>query len=153
MNNLPEVAILLPHEAPMILIDKLIGVTDLTIHCQVHISENGMFFDADSNSVPAWVGIEFMAQSVAAWSGYQASLEGKSSPIGFLLGSRRYNSSVECYENGKTLDIFAEQLMQNEGMAAFACTIEWQGEEIASAQLNAFVPSQDKLDEMLKPQL
>ncbi len=72
MNNIPDVASLLPHEAPMILIDKLINVTELTVHCQVKIDSAGLFFDKDNHGVPAWLGIEFMAQTIAAWYGYQA---------------------------------------------------------------------------------
>jgi predicted hotdog family 3-hydroxylacyl-ACP dehydratase len=150
MNKLPDVATLLPHEAPMILLDKLIDVAELTVHCQVTIKPACLFFDKQINGIPAWVGIEFMAQTVAAWSGYHAWIKGESSPIGFLLGSRRYNSECDVYQQGEVLDIYAEQLMESEGMAAFKCRIECAGKEVASSQLNAFVPSQDKLDEMLK---
>ena len=150
MNKLPDVALLLPHEAPMVLIDKLIEVAELTVHCQVYISANGMFFDKQINGTPAWVGIEFMAQTVAAWSGYHAWVEDKSAPIGFLLGSRRYNCQCEVFMQHQLLDIYAEQLMESDGMGAFACRIECDGKEIATSQLNAFVPPQDKLDKMLK---
>ncbi len=150
MNKLPDVASLLPHEAPMILIDKLIDVAELTIHCQVNINSDGLFFDKQINGTPAWVGIEFMAQTVAAWSGYHAWLQDKPSPIGFLLGSRRYTTECEVYTQGQVLDVYAEQVMESEGMAAFSCRIECDGKELATSQLNAFVPSQDKLEEMLK---
>ena len=75
MNKFPCVELLLPHDAPMILIDKIIDVSKLTIHCQVEINAGGMFFDKQINATPAWVGIEFMAQTVAAWSGYHAWLK------------------------------------------------------------------------------
>jgi len=150
MNKFPCVELLLPHDAPMILIDKIIDVSKLTIHCQVEINAGGMFFDKQINATPAWVGIEFMAQTVAAWSGYHAWLKKSPSPIGFLLGSRRYNSECDIYRSDQILDIYAEQLMENEGMSAFMCRIECEGKILASCQLNAFVPSADKLDEMLK---
>lgn len=150
MNKLPDIASVLPHEAPMILIDKLINVTELTIHCQIQVGIEGLFFDKQINGTPAWVGIEFMAQTVAAWSGYHAWLQDKPAPIGFLLGSRRYTSECDVYNQGQVLDIYAQQLMENEGMAAFSCQIECDGKELATAQLNAFVPSQYKLDDMLK---
>lgn len=150
MNKFSDVSRFLAHQAPMILIDSLIDVTELTIHCQVEIKAGGMFFDKQINAVPAWVGIEFMAQTVAVWSGYHANLNGEPSPIGFLLGSRRYNSACELYKQGDILDVYGKQLMENEGMTSFECRIERDGKEIATSQLNAFVPSQDKLDEMLK---
>lgn len=150
MNKLPDITSLLPHEAPMILLDKLIDVTALTVHCQVSIDANSLFFDKQLDGIPAWVGIEFMAQTVAAWSGYHASLKGEDSPIGFLLGSRCYAIECETFMQHQVLDIYAEQVMESEGMAAFVCRIECAGKTLASSQLNAFVPSQDKLDEMLK---
>jgi len=136
-------------ESPMILIDKVIDVTELSIHCQVQINTSGLFFDAQINATPAWVGIEFMAQTVAAWSGYHANEKGQESPIGFLLGSRRYHSECNEFPLGSILDIYAEQLMVNEGMAAFSCLIKCDGDVLASSQLNVFVPAQDKLQEML----
>ncbi|WP_028864493.1 hotdog family protein [Psychromonas aquimarina] len=150
MNNIPDAASLLPHEAPMILIDKLIDVTELTVHCQVKIDSDGLFFDKESNGVPAWVGIEFMAQTIAVWSGYHAWRQNKPSPVGFLLGSRSYTSECEIYKESQLLDIYAEQVMESEGMAAFLCRIECKGKELAAGQLNAFVPTPEKLEEMLK---
>lgn len=149
MTKYADINELLPHEAPMILIDKVIDVTELSIHSQVKISDSGLFFNKQINAVPAWVGIEYMAQTVAAWSGYHAREQGLTAPIGFLLGSRRYNTECSEFALEMILDIYAEQLMENEGMAAFACTIKCNGKELANSQLNVFVPSQDKLQSML----
>ena len=44
-NHLPNVADLVPHDAPMILINDVIKVDDNSIHCQVFINENSQFFD------------------------------------------------------------------------------------------------------------
>ncbi len=148
-NKFAHISEFLPHKEPMILIDKLVAVDSLTVHCQVTVSSQSLFFDKQLNAIPAWVGMEFMAQTVAAWSGYQASLRGEKSPIGFLLGSRRYTSECSEFSEGKVLDIYAEQLMENEGMAAFACSIKCDGQELATSQLNAFVPPQDKLQQIL----
>jgi predicted hotdog family 3-hydroxylacyl-ACP dehydratase len=68
MTNFPDIAELLPHDAPMILVDRLIDVQEESVHCQVDIGEHQLFFDNESKTTPAYVGIEFMAQSIAAWS-------------------------------------------------------------------------------------
>lgn len=154
MSNLapdfPDVSSFVPHNAPMILIDKLIAVDESSVHCQVFIDKNVPFFDAQLDAVPAWVGIEYIAQTISAWSGYQSSLRGEESPIGFLLGTRRYNSECEVFTNHAVLDVYATQLMQSDGMSAFQCSIECAGKEIISSQLNVFVPTQEQLEEMLK---
>ncbi len=149
MSNFPNVASLVPHEAPMILVDNLVFADNETVHCQVFVTEQSPFFEIDSKSIGAWVGIEYMAQTISAWSGYQSYLNNKTSPIGFLLGSRRYNTKSDCFHQGDVLDIFAEKLMEADGMGAFACSIKRGTEELATAQLNVFVPNKEQLDEML----
>ena len=149
MTKFTKIENLLPHQSPMILIDKVINVTEFSIHCQVQINASGLFFDPQLKATPAWVGIEFMAQTIAAWSGHHANEKGQKSPIGFLLGSRYYHSECNEFPLGTTLDIYAEQLMINEGMAAFDCVIKCDGESLVSSQLNVFVPAPDKLKKIL----
>ncbi|MDD1791880.1 hotdog family protein [Enterovibrio makurazakiensis] len=149
MNNHPSLNQLLPHQAPMILIDALIDVGETHVHCRVTAHADNLFFDKDAQAIPGWVGIEFMAQTVAVWSGYQAWKDDKQPPIGFLLGSRRYQSELAEFRAGTVLDIHATHMMESNGMAVFSCRIEHQGQDIASAQLNAYVPSEEKLQEMI----
>ncbi|MDK9739215.1 hotdog family protein [Vibrio sp. D404a] len=148
MTNMPSIDQLLPHDDPMILIDRAIKVEEQAIHCQVDIGDHHLFYNSESQSMPAYVGIEFMAQSVAAWSGYHALDKGEQPPIGFLLGSRRYTSLCDQFIKGQTLDIYAEQLMEDSGMAVFTARVEHQGEVVAKCQLNVYVPTEQKLQEM-----
>lgn len=148
-SSIPHIHQLIPHQAPMILVDRLIDVGDEHIHTQVDIQSSNLFFDESSQTVPAYVGIEFMAQSIAAWSGYQAWKQDVEPSIGFLLGTRRYHCQHAQFSLDTTLDIHAEKVMENNGMAVFQCIIEQQGKEVASAQLNAFVPSKTQLHDML----
>jgi len=148
MLEIPAIDKLLPHDRPMILVDRALEIGKESIHCQVDIDDHLLFFDNESQSVPAYVGIEFMAQSIAAWSGYQALQKGEEPPIGFLLGSRRYISDCGYFSHGQTLDIFAEQVMEDNGMAVFIARLEHEGNTIAQCQLNVFVPSEEKLQEM-----
>lgn len=150
MSKFPDVAILVPHQAPMILIDQLIDVDENSIHCQVFVTNKSQFFEAPTQSIGAWVGIEYMAQTISAWSGYQSFLKGEASPIGFLLGSRRYNTESACFSEGDVLDVYAEKLMEDEGMGVFSCSIKCKKTVLASAQLNVFVPNKQQLETMLK---
>ena len=150
LHQFPSVASLVPHEAPMILIDKLIHADANSVHCQVHINSQSQFFESQNKAVGAWVGIEYMAQAIAAWSGYQHVLQQRPSSIGFLLGSRRYHCEAAFFHEGDVLDIYAEQLLENEGMGVFSCSIKNKKELLASAQLNVFVPNSEQLEAMLK---
>jgi len=150
LQQFPSVASLVPHEAPMILIDRLIHADQNNVHCQVLITLNSQFFETKNRAVGAWVGMEYMAQTISAWAGYQHFLKQQPSPIGFLLGSRRYNSAASLFNEGDLLDIYAEKLLENEGMGVFSCSIKNKNELLASAQLNVFVPNSEQLEEMLK---
>ncbi len=140
---------LLPHQAPMILIDDWIEIKDDTVHTCVEIRSDNLFFDSENNTIPAYVGIEFMAQSIAAWSGYHQAVQGRPPRVGFLLGTRRYRSQVSQFHLGEKLDIFAEKVIENDGMSVFSCQIKIAGETIANAQLNAFMPKPEQLEHML----
>jgi predicted hotdog family 3-hydroxylacyl-ACP dehydratase len=150
MSEFPDMNLLLPHQAPMILVHKLIHVTPSSVHCQVKIDTHNLFFDSQLNAVPSWVGIEFLAQTIAAWSGYHAYLENRSPTVGFLLGTRRYRANCDLFAKDTILDLYAEQLMENEGMAAFTCRIKCRGEELITTQLNVFVPPPEQLEMILK---
>ncbi|MDA7746680.1 hotdog family protein [Psychromonas sp.] len=150
LNTFPSVDLLVPHSEPMILVDKIIHADDTTVHCQVFVTAQSQFFNKEEKSIGAWVGIEYMAQTISAWSGYQSFLKKETSPIGFLLGTRRYHSTSTLFNEGDVLDIYAEKLMESEGMGAFYCSIKCQNNELANAQLNVFVPNNEQLETMLK---
>ncbi len=96
MTKLPPIEQLLPHDKPMILVDRALDVQQDTIHCQVDIGDHNPFFNQESLSVPAYVGIEFMAQSVAAWSGYHALTQGEEPPIGFFAWQPTLRGRLRC---------------------------------------------------------
>lgn len=149
MNTQPLIENLLPHTPPMRLLDTLIAVGEDHVQCQLTVLKSGLFFNPKTKSIPGWVGIEFMAQTVASWSGFQAWKENIPPPLGFLLGSRRYHCSCCDFPEGSVLDIYAIHIMENNGIAAFDCRIELDGENVARAQLNAYIPSKEKLQQML----
>lgn len=140
MNNLPEITAVIAHDAPMILIDDLVEVGREHVHCRVTIHESGIFFNQQLRTVPGYVGIEFMAQALAAWAGFHARERGERPPIGFLLGGRRYQSECSSFDEGMQLDIYAKQIMKSEQMAAFSCTIQCHGIVQAKCELNVYEP-------------
>ncbi|UXI03741.1 hotdog family protein [Photobacterium sp. TY1-4] len=146
--EIPPLSRLLPHDTPMILLDTLIAVSDSSVHCQLTPTATHFFFDANAGELPGYVGIELMAQAVAAWDGYHAWLDGRAPAVGFLLGSRQYQASCPAFPVGQLLDIYAEQVTVGQQMVVFRCRIEQSGQVLASSQLNVFVPSPAQLAEM-----
>ncbi|MDD1782925.1 hotdog family protein [Enterovibrio sp. ZSDZ35] len=146
----PPIASLVPHRAPMLLVDELIYADKAHAHCQAIPTREHHFFDASLQGIPAWVGIELMAQTIATWAGYQDFLAGKSPAIGFLVGSRQYKATVPHFPVDKTLDIFVEEIMSDGGMSVFGCHIELNGIEVATCQLSTYEPSPEALSKMTK---
>ena len=128
-----------PHRGAMNLLDNVERCDDHAIVARVRVPEQGLFNGADG--VPAWIGIEYMAQAVAAWSGARARSGGGSPRIGYLLGSRRYEAAVPAFEPGAELQVFAScELMGDNGLGMFDCRIEQGGRVLASGRLSVFEP-------------
>jgi predicted hotdog family 3-hydroxylacyl-ACP dehydratase len=123
----------------MVLLDRVISVDGDSLLAEVCIRSNSLFFDVDG--VGAWVGIEYMAQAIAAWAGYTGRLRGEAVKIGFLLGTRRYECSRPVFELGSVLRIHVQCVFQNEnGLGSFECFIDSEEERVATATLIVFQP-------------
>src|SRR5262245_43493862 len=131
---------LIPQSGPMVLLDRVISVDGDSLLAEVCIRSNSLFFDVDG--VGAWVGIEYMAQAIAAWAGYTARLRGEPVKIGFLLGTRRYECSRPVFPLGSVLGVHVQRVFQNEnGLGSFECFIDNEEGRVATATLTVFQPS------------
>ena len=139
--NLWPVAELVPHAGDMILLDQVHRYGDDDIETSLTVRDGGLF-SQDDGSLPAWVGIEIMAQSVAAYAGCHARARGEPVELGFLLGTRSYQCNVERFPLGAELRILATRSLQDDnGMGVFECQLSGAGIE-ALARLNVFRPPQ-----------
>ncbi|MBX8520028.1 hotdog family protein [Pseudomonas cichorii] len=130
---------LIPHAADMILIDQVLSFDEEQIQTRVTVRPDGLFSQPDG-SLPAWLGVELMAQSVAAYAGCQARLKGEPAQLGFLLGSRKFECNVGHFPAGSELTIHATRSLQDEsGMGVFECNLT--GPDIqAFARLSVYCP-------------
>jgi predicted hotdog family 3-hydroxylacyl-ACP dehydratase len=132
---------LLPHAGDMILIDQILSFDEEQIHTRLTVKPGGLFNRADG-SLPAWVGIELMAQSVAAYAGCRARQKGEAVELGFLLGTRKFECNVEHFPAGSELTIHGLRSLEDDnGMGVFECHLTGDGIR-ASARLNVFRPPQ-----------
>jgi predicted hotdog family 3-hydroxylacyl-ACP dehydratase len=134
-----RIAELLPQSGGMVLLDRVLDAGENHLTAELTVREDGLFSGPD-HTVPAWVGMEYMAQTVAAYSGYQRKLRGQAIELGFLLGTRYYQCSVGGFPCGILLCVRVEKAMQGaNGMSVFDCSIE--GENIsASSTINVMMP-------------
>lgn len=132
---------LLPHRAPMLLLSEVVDYGETFAKAQVHISHASPFFDAALGGVPSWVGMEYMAQTIGIWSGYQQLKKNPVVHAGFLLGSRRYDSQFAVFPAGSTLQLSATLTYHDDsGIGAFDCLIACDNTVYATAQIKAFSP-------------
>jgi predicted hotdog family 3-hydroxylacyl-ACP dehydratase len=134
------IASVLPHAGRMLLLDELRDSGPEHVTCGVTIRAEAMFCDG-SHGVPAWVGLEYMAQTACAWSGLEEAREGRTPTIGLLLGTRAYKSEVEWFALGMKLYIRADLLLRDESdLVAFACTIHEGERLLAQGDIKAYRP-------------
>lgn len=134
------IADIVPHGGKMCLLDRAIEGDAETLSCEVTIREDGLFYS--NGGVNAWVGIEYMAQAIAAWAGWRARLRGEIPKIGFLLGSRRYECTNPKFNLGETLHVEVHRQFQaDNGIGQFDCRIYLNGLTVASATLTVFEPA------------
>jgi predicted hotdog family 3-hydroxylacyl-ACP dehydratase len=147
--KLPDIRELVPHSGSMVLLDRALHADSGSLCAEVRIHAASML--ADANGVGAWVGIEYMAQAIAAHAGWLSLQRGEEVRVGFLLGSRKYEAKVPHFALGSVLQVHVQQVLQAEnGLGAFECRIDIKGgmESAASATVTVYQP--DNVNQFLK---
>jgi predicted hotdog family 3-hydroxylacyl-ACP dehydratase len=128
-----------PHRGAMLLLDRVVHADAESVVAEVDVPFDGLF--VRQGAVPAWIGIEYMAQAVSAWAGAQGRLRGEPPKLGFLLGTRKYEARCGAFPSGATLRIEARcEFRADSGLGMFDCRIEQDGREVAAAKLSVFEP-------------
>ena len=128
-----------PHRGRMLMLDRLLASDADSVRVSALVGADHLF--ADDQGVPPWVGIEYMAQAIAAWAGCRALARDEPIRIGFLLGARRYACEPRHFAIGARLHIEARrELFGDNGMGMFACRILEGESELAHAQIAVFEP-------------
>ncbi|MFU0911862.1 3-hydroxy-fatty acyl-ACP dehydratase [Kluyvera intermedia] len=143
----------LPHDAPMLLLEEVISVTDDTAICGVTVSPDGVlapFLDAQGN-LPGWFALELMAQTVGVWSGWhRVAHQQESLSLGMVLGARELVCATGMLAGGLTLSITVTLLMQDARFGSFECIIEANGETVSSGRINTFQPTSEELNTLFQ---
>lgn len=143
--SFPGIGELVPHSGAMVLLDRVLSADAENLCAEVTIHAGSVFYDAPSAGVGSWVGIEYMAQAIAAHAGYLARLAGAPVKIGFLLGARRYEAQLPLFVDGSVLQVHVQQALQGEnGLGAFECRIEMARAVLAQATITVFQPEDAK---------
>lgn len=148
----PTLAELLPHAAPMVLLSGY-EPTDVvgSISAFVDVFAASPFFDAALDGVPACVALEYMAQTMALAVGLARRARGQSPKVGFVLGSRKFETFVPVFANGARYRVSATCTYEDESFGSFDCAVtDAAGTLCARATMTAFQPEDDISPEDLK---
>lgn len=138
---IPDIERLVPHRAPMLLIDRIVAATDDDVTAEARV-DAAAIFAVEGEGVPSYVGLEMMAQTVCAYDGFQRFNERPSPLVGFLLGCRKYTVRQPFLAPGAVLTITARVLLHHGEMASFACRIrDGDTADFAEASLNVYRPA------------
>lgn len=141
----PSVNELLPHAGAAVLIDAVLMNAPDRIRAAAHITREHPYYVADQG-VPTWVGIEMMAQTVAAHAGLTGRAEGRAPRAGMLLGTRRYRAEISHFPEGARLEIEADREFGDVGgVAACACRIRCDERIVVEATITIIEIDAEKM--------
>ncbi|MDN6298202.1 MAG: hypothetical protein L0J54_09310 [Halomonas sp.] len=134
------IAGLVPHKGAMCLLDDVLEADAEHLVAEVTPRRDDLF--ATDAGIPGWVGIEWLAQAIAAWSGLRAVSAGGAPRLGFLLGTRRYRCATEHFSFSRPVRVeISLDYMAGNGLGAFSGRLlDDAGNECASATLSVFEP-------------
>ena len=134
-----DITEVLPHAAPMILVDEVLSYGDDYVEVLVSHDKPSIFTD-DHGNVPVWVGIEYMAQAISTYAGIMNLRANRPVQIGLLLGTRHYKAFTRQFEKGRPVTVTVKELYRDdENLVLFDCEIRAET-VLASAQIKAIQP-------------
>ncbi|CPR15471.1 hotdog family protein [Brenneria goodwinii] len=148
----------LPHQSPMVLVDRVIRVDNEHAHCRVVVSRESIlapFLNAEGH-LPAWFGIEIIAQTIGVWSGWHEQQNTdrrnhhQTPRPGMLLGGRGYRCKQAFFPASSQLDAHVTLLMRDEKIGSFDGEIIVDGESYAAGRLTTYQPDDNELKQLLE---
>ena len=137
---LQPIEAIIPHRGTMLLIDAVNTFSEDALSARATVRADAWYADADG-AMPAWIGIELMAQTIAAHVALLAMRGGGRARPGVLLGSRSYRALQPSFAGGAQLLIHATELLRSEeGHGAYECTIHHGDVCCAEAVIKVFQP-------------
>lgn len=139
-NSIPPVDALVPHRGDMLWLERLVRADEDVVEALATPRE-GAWYVEGGEGMPAWLGLELMAQAVAAHAGLRGWRAGEAPKPGVLLGCRLYEAYVPSFPAGGALRVTARLAYRDDsGFGAYECTIDGERGALASATLKVFEP-------------
>lgn len=140
LRAFPPIDELLAHTGDMLLLDRILSFENDSTLAEYSPQTHAWYAD-ESGHMPAWIGIELMAQTVAAHVGLLKRDQNAKPKQGVLLGTRSFRAAVAYFGAGVPLQIQATIAYRDDsGLGAYDCMIMSGDMKLASATLKVFEP-------------
>ncbi len=133
LSSALDISDYIPHRGKMCLLDQLLRVNAEQAVARTTPAPDSLF--ATPDGVPALVGIEYLAQTAAAYAKAQ-SQPARAPAMGLLLGCRQFHSHCDYFAFYQPLEIrISPVLFEPAGVSRFAGDIVCRGELLASGSV------------------
>jgi predicted hotdog family 3-hydroxylacyl-ACP dehydratase len=123
----------------MLMVDRVVDWDPASATVSATPSTEGWY--AEAGGMPSRIGIELMAQAIAAHVSILAWSKGEPPKMGVLLGSRAYRATQPYFAAGAELMVKAVKTFKDDsGMGAYDATIAHAGAQVAKARILVFEP-------------
>jgi predicted hotdog family 3-hydroxylacyl-ACP dehydratase len=133
-----DLTTLVPHQPPMLWIDRIVSVEGEQIVCTVTPRDEHVFVeDGAAETIAA---IEWMAQSVAAFVGLEDESKGSGPRPGYLVAIPEAKFFVPHVRVGETVALTCTRRFGDQQLASFTCVARRGDEVLAEAIINVYRP-------------
>lgn len=133
----PDIRDLVPHSGPMLLIARVLRHDEHETVCAVDTSH--VLFRDREGGVPSWLGLEYMAQCIAARGCLAGRLQKGTLQAGVLASARSLRFHCARFRAGQELEAAVRPISEGRGaMSSFACLLRESGTGsiLAEGQVN-----------------
>lgn len=137
-------AVWLPHTGDMVMIHQVLDVADKVCCCLTEVDRLVHFRRADGR-IPAWAGIEIMAQAAAVHDGIRRHAANLPPQPGFLVSTRSYACHAPFFLPSQHLVTRVEKEFGGDtGMCVLACSIvnQQDANPLVDARINVYAPEE-----------
>jgi predicted hotdog family 3-hydroxylacyl-ACP dehydratase len=136
VSEFPPIEALVPHAGAMVLLDSMLSYSPGRARCRLIVRAGAPF--VRDGAVESVVGIEYMAQAVAACLGYEALVGGGGVRVGMIIACKRFEAYGDRLLVGDEVLIDVAALQGNDTLSHFECKLTRGSELFAEAVLTLY---------------
>jgi len=137
MINKDELLTYIPHRNKMCMLSRVnnYNLQENSIEAEYDITENCLFYDVENSGIPAWVGFEFIAQSISAYIGIKNKINGRPVKEGFILGVSHMQIDLPFFSKNSIITINSIELDNLDPVFIFDGKIFLDGKKVLAGKV------------------